>query len=104
MSQHRVLFGTTIDVCTNFQDIQFCQRWFREHGAGWPHTADGIHPSLSGAVRIYEQHHAIWAALIREQEMIRLRHNSGIVHNQARDDELAHWRRLIRRESVRAAE
>ena len=77
-SRLRVLFGITIDVHVNYQDIRFCQRWFRDHAAGWPHTADGIHPSLSGAVRIYEQHHAIWAALMREQNMIRLRHRCQV--------------------------
>jgi hypothetical protein len=77
LSRLQVLFGITIDVNANLRDIRFCQRWFRDHAAGWPHTADGIHPSLSGAVRIYEQHHAIWAALVREQTMIRLRHNRG---------------------------
>ena len=50
------LFNIALEVATNYMDMNFCARWGRAHRSNWPNTSSGVHPAISGAVRIYQQH------------------------------------------------
>ena len=72
------LFRITVNVDVDGEDMTFCQRWNRSHMSNWPHTADSIHPAISGAVRIYNQHHTFWMLMLDMQARVRDRHNGRL--------------------------
>ena len=74
-NQNHALFRITVAVDFGAEDMAFSQRWNRSHMSNWPHTADGIHPAISGAVRIYNQHHTFWMLMLDVQARVRGRHN-----------------------------
>ena len=69
------VFSITVAVDVGDEDMAFCQRWHRDHVANWPHTADSIHPAISGAVRIYNQHHKFWMIMLDMLARVMSRHN-----------------------------
>ena len=69
------LFNIAIEVTTTYEDMNFCARWGRAHRSNWPNTSSGVHPAISGAVRIYQQHAERVRAHAHEQYAIQRMHN-----------------------------
>ena len=68
------LFNISIELRTGYEDMDFCNRWIRDHGIDWPNTSSGVHPMLAGAVRIYQQHTArVRAHSSYQYEIMRMR-------------------------------
>ena len=69
------IFNISIELTMIRGDFDFCNRWSRAHGTNWPNTSSGVHPAITGAVRIYWQHGLRVRAYNLAQYEIQRRHN-----------------------------
>ena len=76
---HPALFHIRLQIDARCGDIYFMRRWSDDRRAAWPDTSSGVHPAISGAVRIYRQHNARFLAHDREAYAIQRRHNNRLV-------------------------